>query len=360
MITYNNLYSQIYAFENLYLAYIEAAQNKRYHSDILLFSANLEENLITLQNELIWKTYQPQPFTEFLVYDPKKRFILAPAFRDRVIQCAVHRIVAPIYWRTFIDDSYACLPGKGPQKAALRVQHCLRVARDSPYDWAVGQMDVLKFFFRIPYDVQLRELARPIRDKKLLWLYETMLVGTGLAYGLPEDVGSNIEDAERIYGLGMPTGCLLSQLTGNVCLSRIDNVMKREEGVRYLVRYMDDTFMADDSMDKIKHYVAAYEYHLETKLQLKLNKKTKIQPANLKVQYVGYQITPEQIRLRKSTALRIRRSLKKYQELYNSGKITLEELRPALFSYMGMLDFGNCQNLKKEILDNFVLCQDTI
>ena len=71
MKTYSNLYSQIYDFNNLFEAYREASQNKRYHSDILLFTSNLEENLIELQNELIWKTYQPRPFKEFLVYDPK-------------------------------------------------------------------------------------------------------------------------------------------------------------------------------------------------------------------------------------------------------------------------------------------------
>ncbi len=358
MKTYSNLYSQIYDFNNLFEAYREASQNKRYHSDILLFTSNLEENLIELQNELIWKTYQPRPFKEFLVYDPKKRLILAPSFRDRVIQCAVHRIVAPIYWKGFIADTYACLPDRGPQKAALKVQHYLRVARDNPGDWGVAQVDVLKYFFRIPYEIQLRELGKPIKDKNLMWLYEKMIIGSGTAYGLPEDVGSDIEDAERIYGIGMPTGCLLSQLTGNLCLSLIDNIMKREEGVRNLARYMDDTVMVDNDYDKVKEYAQIYQYHLETKLCLKLNKKTKIYPLTDKhrrIDFVGYQITPERIRLRKRTALKIKRTMQHYKRLYNDGEIALDEVTPIVASYMGILDFGNCQGLKNKILEDFVL-----
>ena len=102
-----------------------------------------------------------------------------------------------------------------------------------------------------------------------MWLYEKMIIGSGTAYGLPEDVGSDIEDAERIYGIGMPTGCLLSQLTGNLCLSLIDNIMKREEGVRNLARYMDDTVMVDNDYDKVKRVCANISVSLRNKIMLK-------------------------------------------------------------------------------------------
>ena len=49
-----NIFSEIYDFENLYYAYKDAIKGKRYREDIMLYTDKLEENLIELQNELIW------------------------------------------------------------------------------------------------------------------------------------------------------------------------------------------------------------------------------------------------------------------------------------------------------------------
>lgn len=43
-ITYNNLFSQIYDFENLYNAYLKARRGKRDRREVLKFELNLEEN----------------------------------------------------------------------------------------------------------------------------------------------------------------------------------------------------------------------------------------------------------------------------------------------------------------------------
>lgn len=40
----NNLYEQIYDFENLYNAYLKARKCKRFRQEVLEFSMNLEEN----------------------------------------------------------------------------------------------------------------------------------------------------------------------------------------------------------------------------------------------------------------------------------------------------------------------------
>ncbi|MEI7425162.1 MAG: hypothetical protein WCK10_03525 [Candidatus Staskawiczbacteria bacterium] len=50
--TYNNLYTKICSFENIYIAYLKARKGKRYHRDVLKFTSNLEENLINIYEEL--------------------------------------------------------------------------------------------------------------------------------------------------------------------------------------------------------------------------------------------------------------------------------------------------------------------
>lgn len=75
-----NIYEKICSFENLYQAYLEARKCKRYRSEVLRFSANLEDNLFALQRELIEKTYQIGAYHKFIISEPKKRLIMALQF----------------------------------------------------------------------------------------------------------------------------------------------------------------------------------------------------------------------------------------------------------------------------------------
>ncbi len=54
---YGNLYSQIVDFDNLYLSAKKAQKSKRFRPNVLAFNYNLETELLTLQQELINKTY---------------------------------------------------------------------------------------------------------------------------------------------------------------------------------------------------------------------------------------------------------------------------------------------------------------
>ena len=92
------------------------------------FSLDLEGNLIQIQNELIWKIYKPSPYYEFYVYEPKKRLVSAPAFRDRIVHHALCNIVEPLFEKKMIHDSYACRNFKGSHRAADRTQRFLRTA----------------------------------------------------------------------------------------------------------------------------------------------------------------------------------------------------------------------------------------
>ena len=53
-----NIYEKIYDFENLHKAWEEARKGKRYRDDVLIFNRNYEEQLINIQNHLIYETYE--------------------------------------------------------------------------------------------------------------------------------------------------------------------------------------------------------------------------------------------------------------------------------------------------------------
>jgi retron-type reverse transcriptase len=57
------------------------------------FSKNLEENLVNIQNHLIWKSYRPGAYRYFTIHEPKERLIAALPFTDRVVQHALCNIL---------------------------------------------------------------------------------------------------------------------------------------------------------------------------------------------------------------------------------------------------------------------------
>ena len=75
-----SLLEHIYSWENLLNAYHEAAKEKWYRNDVTAFSANLEENLIGIQNDLMWRTYTVGRYRQFYVSEPKRRLIMALGF----------------------------------------------------------------------------------------------------------------------------------------------------------------------------------------------------------------------------------------------------------------------------------------
>ena len=137
-----NIYEKIYDFENLHKAWEEARKGKRYRDDVLIFNRNYEEQLINIQNHLIYETYEVGKYHTFYVYEPKKRLIMSLPFKDRIVQWAIYRQLFPLYEKTFIFDSYACRKGKGTHKAADRLQYWLRQTERKPERYYYLKMDI--------------------------------------------------------------------------------------------------------------------------------------------------------------------------------------------------------------------------
>jgi hypothetical protein len=125
-----SLLERIYSWENLLDAYHEAASEKWYRNDVTAFAANLEENLISIQNDLIWHTYKVGRYRQFYVHEPKKRLVMALGFRDRVVQWAIYLQTNQYLDNGMIYHSYGCRVGKGTTRAADRLQYwCTLVDR---------------------------------------------------------------------------------------------------------------------------------------------------------------------------------------------------------------------------------------
>lgn len=212
-----HLFELAFTPEALYQAWEDASRGKRGKRATLEFSRRLSSNLDALHQELHNGGYKPQPYIEFTVYEPKRRTIYAPAFRDLVVQHAIYRLVYPIFNAGFIDQSFACRVGKGTHAAADYAQGALRA---STPDACLLQLDIRKFFYSIDRSVLAGQIELKIKDRRF--------------------VAVMLQFAEYGQPKGIPIGNLLSQLYALIYLNPLDHFIKRElKAVRYC-RYVDD------------------------------------------------------------------------------------------------------------------------
>jgi len=237
------MYSQLVSWDNLYLAYRKAAKGKRGKPSAARFEYRLEDNLIQLQQELLTKTYRPGQYHSFYIHEPKRRLISAAPFRDRVVHHALCNLIAPLFERSFISDSYANREGKGTHRALDRAQQFARRYR------YVLQCDIRQFFPSIDHAILRDILVRKIDDPDVMWLVDLILEsGVGVLskeYKMAYFPGDDLFAINRPRGL--PIGNLTSQFWANCYLNPFDHFVKRELHCQGYLRYVDDSlFFGDD------------------------------------------------------------------------------------------------------------------
>ena len=284
---YHPKYEDISNIDNLYEGYMSARKGKRNRKAIYLFENNLFEELIKLSNELKDGTYKPSKYRTFDIYEPKKRTIVAPAFRDSVVQHTIYMLVYDVFDRGFIHDSYGCRKGKGTHKASGRLQTFMRKHSSEEY---YLQMDIQKYYYSINHEILRNSIERKIKDNNLVDLIMKFV---------------NIKDK-----IGLYIGSLLSQLFGLIYMDRVDHYIKRVLKQKHYVRYVDDFIIVGISYDKAKELLDIIQKYIKKELNLTLSK---FHIAKIKkgANYVGYRTWKAKKFVRKRTLYHFNKYLKK-------------------------------------------------
>ena len=153
----------------------------------------------------------------------------------------------------------------------------------------------------------------------------------------------------------MPIGNLTSQMFANIYLNELDQYIKRELKVHFYSRYMDDMILLADDKKKLHELKGLIDTFLQEKLKLNLNNKTAIRPITLGIEFVGYKLWATHIKLRKSTALKMKRRLNGIKKKYLKGKIPLSDVQATVNSYMGMMKYCNSYSLKNKLFEGLIL-----
>ena len=312
-------------------------------ANVLECEADIESELLLLQEELITGTYQPGQYREFTIYERKHRRISAAPYRDRVVHHALCKVIEPIFERTFIYDSYACRKGKGTHRAAGRFTE---FSRKSLY---VLKVDIKQYFPSIDHDILLMKVRRKIKCLQNLNLIELIIRGSN-----PQDPANVYFYHDNLFTpyerrRGIPIGNLTSQFFANLYLNDLDHYVKEQLKCKSYLRYVDDIAVFSDdkkSLWRIKELLADYLHQERLRLH---PRKIYVLPVKNGVDYLGYQIYPDHKLVRKDTTMRFIKNIRRMSRLYGNHLICWTEINRSVQAWLGHVKHADSYGLRKAI-----------
>lgn len=333
-----SLFNKIVDEYNIYKAYQKSLLGKnRYKKEVLIFTQNETSNLKKLRNSLIDGTYEFGDYEEFYVYEPKVRLIHAPRYVDKIVQLSINNVLKGVYNHCFIYDSYACIDEKGTHKCVDRISYFMRKAMwEYGSDAHIVKIDIKKFFYTIDRSVLKKLYKKKIRCAKTLELIYKIT-----------------DSASVISEKGLPLGNTLSQISANVYMNEVDQYAKRKLSIKYYVRYADDTVIIVKNKEEAKETLEKIRLFVKEHLNIDLNeKKSKIFPITQGVNTIGFKIHPTHRMLRNDSKKKIKRKMKKFPNLLESGEITSNKVEQIINSWHGHAKNANSYSFISKITHN--------
>src|SRR5436189_4164401 len=252
----------------------------------------LEEWLSALREDLVAKTYKPQPVRRVMIPKPGggERPLGIPTIRDRVVQTAAKLVLEPIFEADLEDSAYGYRPGRGGTDPVKEVHRLLGRGYTDVVD-----ADLSKYFDSIPHSELLKSVARRIVDRHVLWLIKMWLKAP------VEETGGGGEGKRRMTGgksstRGTPQGGVASPMLANLYMNRFLKhwrlTGRGEVFCAQVVSYADDFVILSrgDAAEAL-----AWTKEGMTRLGLKLNeaKPTLKDARKESFDFLGYTFGPE-------------------------------------------------------------------
>ncbi len=236
----------------------------------------LGKNIKQLRKDLLEEEYQVSAVRKVEIPKPNggTRVLGIPTVKDRLVQQAVHQVLAQYYDPHFSESSFGFRPGRSAHQAVKQAAQYISEGRE----WVVD-IDLEKFFDGINHDRLMQRLSKGIGDKRLL-----RLINAFLKAGLME--GGLVEQRTA----GTPQGGPLSPLLSNVVLDELDRELEKR-GHKFC-RYADDCNIYVSSQKASERVMASVIKFIEKKLKLKVNRSKSGVRHCSKVKFLGYTILP--------------------------------------------------------------------
>lgn len=229
------------------------------------FEENLEEEIRKLSEELKNWRYKPKAVRRVLIpkaNSKEKRKLGIATVRDRVVQQSIKMSIESEIDKGFSRSSYGFRPGRNQHQAIQKAQEYIEAGYEIVVD-----LDLEKFFDKIPQDRLVTKVSKLINDKRVV-----KLIGMTLRSGIEED--GVIKRSRE----GVPQGSPLSPLLSNIVLDELDKELEKR-GLRFC-RFADDSNIYCKTEKAGERILKSITKFIEKKMKLKVNKdKSKVAPS---------------------------------------------------------------------------------
>ena len=322
------LWSKIVHWDNFLHAAHLAAKGKRYRDTTLGFFSRLDHNISRLIADVENERLDVGSYDCFVVYDPKRRVIHAPSFRDRVLHHAILNFCEPAFEKRMIFHSYACRQGKGQHAA---VAQAVKLASQYPY---FLKMDIRRFFDSIDHKIVKEQIRRQFREPKLRQLFDGI-----------------VDSYQTKAGKGLPIGALTSQFLANSYLNPLDRFIKERMRQRGYVRYMDDFVVWDHSTKRLKLLLNETQDFLCNRLGLEFTPQPYIQHTKVGMDFLGFRVFPGWIELTNRSKQRFKKKMKRM--LSNPHRYSERELQQRLESLSQFAMFARSWHYRRNVIKQY-------
>ena len=303
----NNLYKNIYKFENILMAYDEVCRNTKNKKKVRNYKEYKCIYISRIYRTLKNKSYVTGPYNIFTIYEPKERRIVSQNMHDKVINHLVSRfILYPAILPCLIDANVASRKNMGTKRGIELFREFHKICKIKYNKYYVLKCDISKFFFSIDHDILKDKLKRRIKDKDALNI-----------------IFAIIDSDEQ----GLSIGNMTSQVLAIFYLNDLDHYIKEVLKIKYYVRYQDDFLLFHPSKEYLKECLHKIKIFLK-KENMTLNPKTRIYTNTNHFIFLGRTQNGKYAKYRN-----VNRRLKKRKYLYENGCISLNSYLSSYICY---------------------------
>ncbi len=333
--------------EGVFDAYFDCRRTKRNSLNQLRFETNLEHNLVKLYHELADGSYQISRSVAFVVTYPKIREVWAADFRDRVVHHVIYRAIFNRFYRRFIRDSYACIPGRGTHDGLRRVTSFAHsITRDWTRPAYFLKADVANFFNSIDRQLLIGLAERHVHEEWVRTLIRQVVLHdprNNVAMRSPQALFAQVPRHKSLLyapdGKALPIGNLTSQFFANLYLNELDQFVKHKLKAKYYGRYVDDMVLFHEDAAVLNSWYSQMDDFLKANLCLHLHPNKKhLNRADTGIDFTGFIIKPGRTYLRQTSIANCKRKIRAWQK--RGAPIdnkSLDTLSASMNSYLGML-----------------------
>ena len=277
--------------------------------------AHREEVIEELSGRISSGTYTVKDYRERTICEGGKiRRIQVLTMKDRIAVHAVMSVVDRHLKKRFIRTTSASIKNRGMHDLMTYIRRDM--CEDPEGTQYCYKFDISKFYESVGQDFVIYCVRRVFKDQKLIAM---------------------LENFTRLMPEGISIGLRSSQGLGNLLLSVfLDHYLKDKYGVRHFYRYCDDGVVLGETKAELWKIRDAVHGQMSS-IGLSIKPNERVFPVDEGIDFLGYVIRPDYVRLRKRIKQKFARKMHEVK--------SRRRRRELVASFYGMAKHADCNKL---------------